>query len=155
MNDIFKQKIIINIAGGADTKHIKKTNFLEKISAEENIHYHGFINDEQKKKLLEEAHILCFPSYLLEGQGLVVLEAYASGCVVITTASGGIKDVFEDGINGYKVDVKSATSIQYSMEQILKSPKELLPIALKNRNIACNEYKVTKYTSRVISVLEE
>ena len=150
-----KNKVIINIAGGADPEHIIKTNFIEKISTEKNIRYHGFINEIQKKTLLKEAHVLCFPSYLLEGQGLVVLEAYASGCVVITTASGGIKDVFEDGINGFQFDIKSASSIQKSIEQILKKPETLLSIAINNWVTACKEYRTKEYTSRVISTLEK
>jgi glycosyltransferase involved in cell wall biosynthesis len=155
LDAISKQKIILHIGGAADPEHIKKTKFLERISIEENIHYHGFINEEKKKNLLAEAHILCFPSYLLEGQGVVVLEAYASGCVVITTGSGGIKDVFEDGINGYRIETKSAISIQKTIEKIIRGPEKLLSIALKNRTIASEEYRIKKFTTKVMNILEK
>lgn len=154
LDDISKQKVMISIGGAADPEHIKKSKFIERIKDVENIHYHGFIDRKKKKELLTEAHVLCFPSYLMEGQGLVVLEAYAAGCVVITTASGGIKDVFEDGINGFQFEIKSAGSIQKSIEHILKYPDKLLPIAIKNRTTASKEYRTSIYTSRVKNIVE-
>ena len=155
LDDISKKNVVLNIAGAADPEHIKKTKFLERIANDERIHYHGFIDDEKKKNLLADAHVFCFPSSLLEGQGVVVLEAYASGCVVITTASGGIKDVFENGVNGYKTETKSAISIQHTIEKILQAPEMLLPIALHNRTIASDEYRMKIYTTKVKNILEK
>ena len=155
LDDNSKQKFSINIAGGADLGDLKTKYFLEKISKEKNIHYHGFINKDQKIKLLEKAHVLCFPSSLLEGQGLVVLEAYASGCVVITTASGGIKDIFENSVNGFQVKVNSSASIKQSLEHIMRNPEKLISIALNNRQIAFEKYRMNTYTSNVLSVIEK
>ncbi len=150
-----KNKLRIDFAGGADPVDLKKTKFFEKINSAKEIQYHGFINIEKKKELLTQAHILCFPSYLLEGQGLVILEAYASGCVVITTGQGGIKDVFSDGINGYQIAIKSADSIKQIVETVLKNPNDLLPLAISNRRIAFEKYRSSIFTGSILKIIDK
>ena len=68
------------------------------------------MNGTQKKDLYSNAHIFCLPTYYpWEGQPFCILEAYAAGCVVITTNHSGISQVFKDGINGIEVEKKSTT----------------------------------------------
>jgi glycosyltransferase involved in cell wall biosynthesis len=63
--------------------------------------YHGdssaciIVDGPGKKNLFSEAHIFCLPTYYpYEGQPIAILEAFASGCVVITTNHSGISDFF-------------------------------------------------------------
>ena len=69
---------------------------------------------EKKRRLFAEAHVFCLPTYYsyYEGQPISILEAYASGCVVITTDHGGICDIFKDKINGFRVEKRSCLSIK-------------------------------------------
>lgn len=55
--------------------------------------YHGPLNHDQLGKLLRRSHLFILPSFF-EGLPLVLLEALACGCRVITTALPGVKEIF-------------------------------------------------------------
>ncbi len=63
----------------------------------------------QFQKLLREAHFLIFPTRA-ECQGIVICEASAYGVPSITTKTGGIAGVLENGINGYQLDLEAGAS---------------------------------------------
>lgn len=64
-------------------------------------------------KLLEQmtrAHVFVFPS-LIEGFGLVILEAMAAGLPVITTPHTAGPDCIEEGVDGFIVPIRDAEAI--------------------------------------------
>jgi glycosyltransferase involved in cell wall biosynthesis len=149
-----KKTIRIDFAGGFESENDKK-KFLDKIRDTIEIYYHGIVFGEKKKELFSNSHLFCLPTYYsYEGQPISILEAYASGCVVITTDHGGISDIFKNGINGFKVRKKSAISIMREIEQILKKPEQLLPMALSNREIVYNKYRTSTYCSSLLKIFE-
>jgi glycosyltransferase involved in cell wall biosynthesis len=148
-----KDKIRIDFAGGFESKS-EKERFLDKISGIRQLCYRGIVLGGEKKRLLSNAHIFCFPTYYrYEGQPIAILESYASGCAVITTNHGGICDIFKDGINGFEVQKKSAKSIKEKIEQIMRDPGKLLTIAVTNHRIACSKYKVITYCESLIALI--
>ena len=62
------------------------------------------------------AHVLS-----VRGQPISILEAYASGCAVITTNHSGIPDVFRDGTNGFQVETRSVADLRAALERALKA----------------------------------
>ena len=55
-----------------------------------------------------------------EGYGLVALESLAAGTPVVATNVGGLKDVIENGVNGFLVDINSKTLAERTIELLLK-----------------------------------
>ncbi|MGL5963545.1 MAG: glycosyltransferase family 4 protein [Fusobacteriaceae bacterium] len=84
------------------------------------IKYHGIVRGEQKKRLLLENYIFILPTYYSnEGQPISILEAYATGCAVITDESvGGIRDIFSDEVNGLSIENRNIESISSNIEKI-------------------------------------
>ena len=153
LNTRLKKSVRLDFAGRFESKK-QKTIFLDKIGGVEQIRYHGIVDDNEKKILFSQAHILCLPTSFFEGQPLCILEAYASGCVVITTGQRGIRDVFTDGINGFEVQERSANSIKIILEKIIKNPENLLNIAILNRKIAGEKYRASTYNSSLRAIIE-
>lgn len=154
LSDELRKKVKIEFAGAFESdKH--KDEFLKKIDGYENIHYSGIVNGAEKKHIFSNTHIFCLPTSLSEGQPISILEAYASGCVVITTNQGGIVDIFKDQINGFEVQKNSTVSIKSVIEQILENPTLLLPIAIHNRKTAYNKYRTSEYNASLIKIIEE
>jgi glycosyltransferase involved in cell wall biosynthesis len=155
LEDHLKKNIRIDFAGEFETEY-DKNKFLEKIKDAIEIHYHGIVSGEKKKELFFSSHLFCLPTYYYyyEGQPISILEAYASGCVVITTDHGGISDIFKNGVNGFEVRKKSAISIKREIEQIIKKPEQLLPMALSNREIVYNNYRTSTFCSSLLNLLE-
>ena len=84
-----------------------------------------------------------------------ILEAYASGCAVITTDHGGIRDIFKDGVNGFEVQKKSSKSIKLVIEKIIDNIDQLLPIALSNRKTAHNKYRKSNHITSMLAIIEK
>jgi alpha-maltose-1-phosphate synthase len=61
-------------------------------------------------EIMREHDVLVFPS-LFEGFGLVILEAMAQGTVVIATPHTAAPDIFNDGLDGFLVPIRSADTI--------------------------------------------
>jgi glycosyltransferase involved in cell wall biosynthesis len=153
LNNYQKDMITIDFAGRFDSEE-RKGKFLRKIDKVDQIRYHGVVCDSKKRKLFSNAHVFCLPTSLFEGQPISILEAYASGCVVITTGQPGIRDIFTNGKNGFELQKRSANSIKSVIEEIIGSRDKLLPIAIKNRKLAGDKYRLSNNTGLLRKILE-
>ena len=155
LDDSLKGNIIIDFAGGFESE-IQKMEFLIKIKEIKQINYHGIVDGPPKQELFRNAHVFCLPTYYpYEGQPISILEAYASGCVVLTTNHSGIRDVFKDGINGFEVQKKSIDSIRLVMEKIIGDTEKLIPIALLNRKTANDKYRTSIYNASLLKIVKD
>lgn len=132
-----------------------KNSFLKRINSYSDIEYLGkFIDGEEKKRLYMSSHIFCLPTYYpYEGQPISILEAYATGCLVLTTRHGGIPDIFIDGDNGFFVDFKNPISIRNTLAIILHDLTRQVSIAIKNAKLANQKYRCDRYRCDLIKVI--
>lgn len=151
----YKDKIVINFVGGFESFETK-CSFLSKIEQYEGLNYLGsFIDGAEKRALYCKSHVFCLPTfYPYEGQPISILEAYASGCVVITSNHSGIPFVFRDKINGFIVDKKSIASLKKAIEETVINESELVKIAFKNRNEALRKYRTETYKKNILDVFQ-
>lgn len=138
----------------------KPREFLDMIKIEKNIFYHGVVLGDEKRELLWHSHVFCLPtSYQYEGQPISILEAYASGCVVLTTNHGGIKDIFINGQNGYFIDDSTTgVNIEDLREKLTLSIlnfDKTKHIALFNRREAEEKYSEELYCRSIEGILAE
>jgi glycosyltransferase involved in cell wall biosynthesis len=138
-------RLQIDFAGGFENE-TDRCKFFLSVKDIRQVKYHGIVSGEQKRQLLEHAHIFCLPTYYrYEGQPISILEAYASGCTVITTDHSGIYDIFSPGINGFSVDKKSPESIAAAIELLLMDLRQLRRFCVLNLRTARCEYRVKKH----------
>jgi glycosyltransferase involved in cell wall biosynthesis len=150
-----RDRFRITFVGGFESSRDRR-DFLAKIDDDPGLSYIGpFIAGSQKRALYGKSHIFCLPTYYpFEGQPISILEAYATGCVVVTTEHSGIPEVFQDGVNGFAVETRSPESIRRVFEQVAENPDALVEIALANRNVAYDRYRTATYLSALTGILE-
>jgi len=115
----------------------------------ENIHYQihdldlnecvSFINDElshdEVLKKISECDLFLLPS-LEEGISNAVLEAMARGVPVISTDCGGMREVINNGKNGYIVPVRDPNSMALAIKNFIGLDKK------EKNNITCNAQEI-------------
>lgn len=153
LNENLKKLIRIDFVGRFESGAEEKM-FLDKIAGIEAIRYHGIVDDDRKKMLFSQAHIFCLPTSFFEGQPISILEAYASGCVVLTTEKSGIRDIFTDGLNGFEIKEKSAGSIASVLQGIIEEDKDLLQIAISNGKTASEKYRTSTHNALLRGIIE-
>lgn len=88
------------IAGDGDIEQGRK--LVENLNLTENITFAGWVNSQQRDKLLAKADVFILPSYN-EGLPMAILEAMSWGLPVITTPVGGIPELVVPNENGLLV----------------------------------------------------
>jgi len=86
------------------------------------IRWLGFQRDI--RSVLEQCHIVVFPSYYREGVPKSLIDACAVGRPIVTTCSIGCKDVVDDGVNGLLIPVRDSMALAQKL-RILADDKEL------------------------------
>lgn len=79
--------------------------------------YQPGISQQELFKLYSQYDVLVFPS-ILEGFGLVTVEAMGAGLPVITTEHTNAAEVLKDGINGYLVPIRDSQAIKQAITRI-------------------------------------
>lgn len=86
--------------------------------------FHGVVDGEQKRRLLQEAHVLVLPTYHpWEGQPISIIEALAFGLPVISTAHNGIKELVLHNYNGIVVNARAPDEIADAIDRLNNSPE--------------------------------
>jgi glycosyltransferase involved in cell wall biosynthesis len=146
-------RIHLDFAGRFE-RDADRAAFESRIVGATGVRYHGLVSPEEKRRLFAAAHVFCLPTRMFEGQPISILEAYASGCVVLTTGQAGIRDVFANGVNGMEVETGSAASIAAALRRAADDPAGLRQMAIANRRAAGERYRTTAFTAAISDILE-
>ncbi|MBO4638350.1 MAG: glycosyltransferase family 4 protein [Treponema sp.] len=69
--------------------------------------------------VLRQCHIMCFPSFYMEGLPKSVIDAEASGLPIITTDWVGCRDTVENGYNGFVIPPKDAENLADKIKKLV------------------------------------
>ncbi len=155
---ILKEKNIpfeAKIAGGIDEKNkLIIQGYLEKLINE--VDYLGLVYGNEKKNLLKWGNVFVFPTYYkIEGQPISILEAMATGNIILTTNHSGIPDIFQDKKNGFFIEKKSPKSIAKQLLHLNESLKDYTYISKENILEAYEKYKVKNFINKLYDILNE
>lgn len=146
-----QSKFELTFVGGFQSSS-DKSYFMNRLNGQSNVKYIGeFIDGEEKKALYLNSHIFCLPTYYpYEGQPISIIEAYSTGCVVITCNHAGIPEIFTEGVNGYYVESNNIDSISNTLLMMYGRKDEMINIALRNRLDAKEKYSPSRYNQEVL-----
>lgn len=142
--------IKLHIIGDGDQRE-----FLEKQASQfdNKVIFHGQKSNDKIPEYLSKSKIFVLPS-LSEGQGLVLLEAYASWLPVIASNVGGIPTVVTDGTNGYLVPSKDPKAIAEKIDYLIDNPDIWIKMSHTNGAIA-DHYDITYLAKKLEKYYEE
>lgn len=82
---------------------------IEDYHLSEIVHFRGRVSDDQLEKLYRKADVFAFPS-LLEGYGIVLVEALSRGVPIIAFDNSAMPYTVKDQVNGLLAENKNASS---------------------------------------------
>lgn len=68
------------------------TDLFDRAKSMKNVNYHGYAENKDIHKALQEAHIFSYPSIFEETACLAMIEAGAAGCNLVTTDLGALPE---------------------------------------------------------------
>ena len=156
LEEASKKQVNIVFVGGFESQE-SENGFLAKIKTHNGLNYIGkFIDGEKKRELYCQSQVFCLPTYYpFEGQPISILEAYATGCVVITSNHSGIPFIFADKKNGFMVEKKSVLSIKKAIKDVLGYKNQLKEIAYNNRSEALGKYRTSIYQGAILEIFND
>jgi glycosyltransferase involved in cell wall biosynthesis len=102
-----------------------REQFLSTVSRSDALFYRGIAEPGEITRIISRYDILLLPTYHIgEGYPAVILEAFAAGVPVITTAWRSIPDIVEDGVTGIIVPPESPGELGRAIDRLL-SDREL------------------------------
>ena len=117
---------------GEDILECKVQNYARDLGVGDKIEWKGKIPYEQIPGKLRQSDFLILTSRY-EGEAVVVMEAFASGVVVVGTNVGLLADVGDENV---MVSPEDAEGLVKKIERLLESPHQLSDIRLRNRAFA-------------------
>ena len=73
----------------------------EELGIADVVHFLGNVVNGQVNRYLQASDLFLFASKS-ETQGIVLAEAFASGCPVVAVDASGVEDIVENGVNGFR-----------------------------------------------------
>ena len=133
------------IAGADSFSHDGKKNsqMLQEQIGSKHLEYLGQINQDQLKLQLQKSAILIMPS-LDEAFPMSALEAMASGCALITSTVGGLKELIDHESDGLLVDPNDAPLLAKAIVRLLKDPALCQSLAQKGLEKVRTKYSYKK-----------
>jgi glycosyltransferase involved in cell wall biosynthesis len=107
----------------------------------------GFVTEERLAQLYREASLLIMPSEF-ETQGLVAVEAMASGTPVVARRHGAFASLVEDGANGASFDTPEEGA--EAIGRVLAARERMSRAAVET----AREYDVRVLTRRLVGLYE-
>jgi len=89
------------------------------------VHFHGWVAPEAATAIMRHSDILVLPS-LSEGLPLVGLQALGLGLALATSDHGSMRDLVQDGVNGFTCPVTDVEVFARRLRSLLTDPQLLL-----------------------------
>jgi glycosyltransferase involved in cell wall biosynthesis len=159
--DLLKALIILKnkgvefsaILAGAIEEEIRSEvkSLLEKLGSD--VNYAGVLKGDSKAEALRRSNTFVLPTYyIMEGQPISILEAMASGHVIVTTMHAGIPDIAGPE-NGLFVRKQSPEDLAEKLEKIYFNKEWACKVAVTNRKLAWERFTESRFSDDLFRIL--
>lgn len=139
------------IIAGKGPYKTELVNLAHRVGVAEQVDFIGFVDDQKRNRILNEAAVTVFPS-LYEPFGIVALEAMAAGVPVVVSDTGGLHDVIEHGVDGYRTPPGDTYMLANYIVELINNPelaKQFTQRARRNLFVKFNWEQIASMTLKV------
>jgi len=113
----------LTIVGSGETGYVNSLRErVRRLGLEDRVSFTGPISKGDMPALYRKHDVFLFPSIWEEPFGRVLVEAMASGLVVVGTATGGAAEILQDGENALVFPPADSASLAARLNQLVEQP---------------------------------
>lgn len=142
---------LVIVGGGEEAESIKQ--YSKDLHLSEKVHFTGKIEQKDIAKAYADADIFVFASRT-ETQGVVILEAAASGLPFVVVKDGAYQNAIIDNQNGYQVPLNVTTFAQKVLE-LLNDKKKREEFGKRSQQIVQDNFSPSVLAQEMINAYEE
>jgi glycosyltransferase involved in cell wall biosynthesis len=116
------------------------------------VEFTGWIEDVEP--VLASLDLLVVPSTPIDATPRIVLQAFAAGVPVLAFASGGFRELIDDGRTGFLLDTRTAEALAAGIRELLKDPERLERVAAAARRVWRERFHLADYRRSILRILE-
>ncbi len=121
------------VGRGDDSERLQA--LAERLGLGDTVQFRGFVDEEEKRRLLRQAWAVAFPS-AKEGWGIVNVEAAACGTPAIASDSPGLRESVRDGQTGILVPHGNVTTLAKVLGRVATEPELVAGLGSEARHFA-------------------
>jgi len=126
---------------------------VHQLGLSQHVEFRGRVPHEVKVGLLRESAFLVLPS-MVEGFGIVVLEAFACGRPVIASSIGALKELITEGVDGYLINPSSVEEWTDRMIRLFADPQLASEMGEKGRRKLIVNYSMKHILKEFVRLYE-
>jgi len=123
-------------------------SLAERMNLNNSIKFTGYVSEEEKLKILNESAVLVLPS-LIEGFGLVIIEAFAMKKPVIASMIAPMTEIISHGIDGYLVPPFNEQEWAKKIIYILQHPEIASLMGNRGREKVEKHFSIQKVVNQL------
>ena len=129
-------------------------DLVDDLDLSDHVRFYGKVPEQEKRHLLSGSAYLILPS-LVEGFGLVVLEAFASSKTVLASRIGALAELVSDGVDGYLVHPNSETDWADKMITLFQHPERARDMGLMGLRKATSDFSMDRIAEQMEHAYEQ
>lgn len=139
LKEKYSEKIVFVLSGLADEENKAgvPSSYLNDWQDGDYVQWIGYQKD--MVSVFQDADVVLLPSYR-EGMPKTLIEACAMGKPIITTEAIGCRECVDEGVNGFKVPVKSSKKLAEAVVRIIEDDSMRVEMGKQSRLKAINEF---------------
>lgn len=120
--DELRGNFIMHVGGNGEIDNVKK--FIQAKGIQDIVRFEGWVNGEEKVRLLSKCHFYILPSYA-EGLPISILEAMSYQMPILSTPVGGIPEIVENGVNGFLSVPGNHEALYKNIRTLIDNPSQV------------------------------
>ena len=155
-----KTKNLICVIGGSGPLDKKFKRLVNEKGLGGRVVFPGWVSNKDVRLWMNAADVFVVPSIFdstgeTETLGIVAVEAIACGTPTIASSVGGLVDVVQHGLNGFRVKQKNSRDLAEKIDLIFSKPGLVDELGKSARKYAQENYAVKQAVDRIMNVYKE
>lgn len=127
--------------------------FVVSEGMDDRVTFPGVLSRQDLSQLYQTHNVLVFPSRFEEPFGISQVEAMAAGLTLITSGTGGAKEIIEHGKDGLLFESENPLALADALTHLLKYPDAWAAIAQAGQQTAMTQFNHTRAVEQLEAVL--